>query len=366
MASRDDEIGRRERVLRALDSEADPTGFVPFDRFMDVALYHPDVGYYAAVRSPLGSGGDFYTAAHVTPLFARAIAERIRAIRRALPDAPSFRVAEIGPGDGTLAADLADALGPEAARFEYAIVERTESRARDTVARLARSHPDLSVRRLPSVGADGPFVGVVLANEYLDAQPARRLRWDGTAWREVGVEVASAGLRPAERPATREVPGAALPVPSEPGVLLEVSPAAEATVREVGDHLIAGSAILIDYGLDEPELLLGHPRGTLAAVRGHRSVDDPLDAPGTADLSVFVNFTRLRAAARASGLREVAFRSQAEALGTWGFPALLDAAVRSAGSAEAEVRVRLAAKNLLFGFERFRVLELAPSVPTAT
>jgi len=73
-----------------------------------------------------------------------------------------------------------------------------------------------------------------------------------------------------------------------------------------------------------------------------------------------VNFTRVRAAARAAGLVEVAFRRQAEALGEWGFPALLDSALRAAPNAEARVRRQLAAKNLLFGFDRFQVLELAP------
>jgi SAM-dependent MidA family methyltransferase len=113
--------------------------------------------------------------------------------------------------------------------------------------------------------------------------------------------------------------------------------------------------------MEESELLVAHPFGTLAAVRRHENVDDPFEEPGACDLSVFVNFTRIRAAAATAGFRELAFRSQAEALGAWGYPALLEEAVRSAPSAEAEVRLRLASKNLLFGFERFCALELAPS-----
>ncbi len=366
MAPPDEPGARADHLLRVIESSADATGFVPFDRFMEVALYDPVAGFYASARSPLGSGGDFYTAAHVTPLFARSIAARIRELRRTVGDGATFRIAELGPGDGTLASGIAEALGPAAEGCEYAIVERSEARARETEARLATSHPSLPVRRLGSVGADGPFRGIVIANEYLDAQPVRRLLWSGTEWSELGVEVGRGALRPSDRPVVRAVPGPALPSPAEPGAIVEVSPAAEATVREIADHLTAGAAVLIDYGLDESELLAGRPHGTLAAVRGHRAVDDPFDAPGTADLSVFVNFTRIRAAGRSSGMREVAFRSQAEALGAWGFPALLDAAVRSAGSAEAEVRVRLAAKNLLFGFERFRVLELEPPGPRAT
>jgi SAM-dependent MidA family methyltransferase len=365
MESRSEAVGdgdaaRVDRLHRRLAASADPGGFVPFDRFMEIALYDPADGYYSTARSPLGPHGDFYTAAHVAPLFARALAQRVRAIRSELGAPREFRIVELGPGDGTLGAGLAGALRSDPDGLEYVLVERSNARAHDAEERIRAKAGSIPVRRTASVGEDGPFAGAVIANEYLDAQPARRLLWDGARWKELGVQVRPEGLAPSEADQVRPVPGPPLPVPPEPGTVVEVSAAAEAVVREIGDHLDRGAAVLIDYGLEEAELLVGHPRGTLAAVRSHRSLDGPLDAPGTSDLSTFVNFTRLRSVARASGLAELSFRSQAEALGAWGFPELLDAALRSAGSTEAEVRLRLAAKNLLFGFENFRVLELAP------
>ncbi|MGC2206169.1 MAG: SAM-dependent methyltransferase [Thermoplasmata archaeon] len=351
---------RSARVVDALRAAADPSGFLPFDRFMEIALYADDIGFYHRTRPPLGPSGDFYTAAHVHPLFGQTLAARLREIRRAVGGSHPFRIVELGPGDGTLAASVVTELRDEAPGLEYVLVERSPARAREAQERVRRAAPGIPVRVAESVGALGPLAGAVIANEFLDAQPARRLRWDGTSWHELGVRVEGAGMAAAEVPLARAVPGTPLPVPSEAGGVFEVSPAAEGFVREVGDHLVAGAAIVLDYGCEESELLRGHPRGTLAAVRGHRFVADPLDAPGTADLSTFVNFTRIRGVARASGLEEIAFRSQAEALGAWGFPSRLDAAIRTAGSAEAEVRLRLAAKNLLFGFDRFRVLELAP------
>jgi SAM-dependent MidA family methyltransferase len=357
-----DRASRTDRIRARLRAAQDGSGFVPFDRFMEIALYDPVAGYYSAARSPLGPMGDFYTAAHVSPLFARSLAQRIGAVRASIAARP-FRIVELGPGDGTLAAGIVSALRPEAGELEYALVERSEARAAEAADRIRATSATVHVVRLPSLGADGPFAGAVIANEYLDAQPARRLLWDGSSWRELGVELRGDGLGPADRPMDRAVPGPALPIHLEAGTVVEVSAGAEAAVREIGDHLAAGVAILIDYGLEEPELLAAHPRGTLAAVRGHRSLEARFEAPGTSDLSTFVNFSRLRAVARGSGLTEIAFRSQAEALGEWGFPALLDASLKSAGSAEAEVRLRLAAKNLLFGFERFRVLELAARPP---
>lgn len=349
---------RSREVVARLAAAAGPDGFLPFDRFMEIALYADGVGFYDRPRTPLGTAGDFYTAAHVDPLFAESIAARARAVRRALGDLRSFRLVELGPGDGTLTAGLARALSAEPAGWEYVLVERSPTRAQEALAKL--NGLSIPGRVVDSVGALGPFSGVVLANELLDAQPVRRLRWDGTHWRETGVRVMEGRVVEADAPLLRPVPGTPLPPDPPVGLVMEVAPAAEALVREVADHLTAGSAIFLDYGMEETELVRGHPKGTVAAVRGHRSLPSLWDAPGASDLSAFVNFTRVRAAARAAGLVEVAFRRQAEALGEWGFPALLDSALRAAPNAEARVRRQLAAKNLLFGFDRFQVLELAP------
>ncbi|MGI0130545.1 MAG: SAM-dependent methyltransferase [Thermoplasmata archaeon] len=352
---------RAELVVDRLRAAAGPSGFLPFDRFMEITLYEREVGFYEQRRSPLGRAGDFYTAAHVDPIFAASVAARVRSVRASLPAAQPFLIVELGPGDGELAKGVVRSLPGELAGVEYVLIDRSLARLDAAEERLRSVAGGPPVRRAGSVGELGPFSGVVLANEFLDAQPARRLRWDGVAWHEGGVRVTGGRVGPAEEPLSRPVPGPALPTPEAAGTVLEFSPLAEGTVREIGDHLGAGVAILLDYGMDESELLRGHPHGTLAAVRDHRSLPDPFDAPGTADLSVFVNFTRVRRVAEAAGLRELAFRSQAEALGAWGFSGLLESGLRAAGSSEAKVRLQLAAKNLLFGFDRFRVLELGPS-----
>jgi SAM-dependent MidA family methyltransferase len=356
---------RREKFRRLLLRVAARDGFVPFDRFMEVALYGEEVGYYSRTDSPFGREGDYYTAAHASPLFGRTIAERVRAVLADLPPGVPARVVEVGPGDGTLGEGVVSGLAAEPGipeQVEYVLVERSPSLSRRGFDRVSAAGKAVGVpvRLSDGIGADGPFRGVVLANELLDAQPARRLLWDGRDWNETGVRVTDHKLLRATVPCDRPVPPPELPTGLPEGTILEVSPMAEALVREVADHLVSGLGIFLDYGMDESELVAGHPSGTLAAVRKHRSVDDPLDDPGSSDLSVFVNFRRIRAVARSSGLREVAFRRQGEALHAWGLPKLLEEAVRSAPSSEAQVRTHLAAKNLLFGFERFYSLELAP------
>jgi SAM-dependent MidA family methyltransferase len=357
----------RERLQRLLERVSDPDGFVPFDRFMEIALYGEGVGFYAREGSPFGREGDYYTAAHVTPLFGRAIAERVRSVANDLSHVRPFRVVEVGPGDGALGESVLSGLAGDPhlkKRLEYVLVDRSptlSARALERVSAVGRS-AGVPVTVAGGVAADGPFSGVVLANELLDAQPARRLLWDGEEWQDVGVRLTEGGFVPATAPRDRRVPSPELPRNVAPGTFFEVSPMAEAILREVADHLVSGLFLVLDYGMSESELLAAHPTGTLSAVRRHRYVDDPFEEPGSADLSVFVNFTRLRAAAASTGLREVAFRRQAEALEAWGFPRLLEESLRSAPSDEARVRVQLAAKNLLFGFERFYVLELAPAL----
>lgn len=359
-------------LVERLRPLADAAGVVRFDRYMEAALYAEGVGYYdRAGPPPFGPQGDFYTAAHASPLFARTIARRIVAEHERMGRPRAFRIVELGPGDGTLAQGLIAALAPSvpaASAWSYRFVERSSSLRARVEERLASAEGTdrVDVRSSASLSADGTFAGVLLANELLDALPARRLVWRGGRWRDLGVRVGPDSLEWAEMGDAEPIPPPALPKGRREGAIVEVSPVAEALLREVGDHLVHGTAIFLDYGFPEDELIEGHPSGTLSAVFRHATLADPLDHPGMADLSAFVNFTRIRAAARAAGLREAAFRRQAEALVDWGFSSVLDEERARSEGDEAKVRLDLAAKNLLFGFENFRVLELTagPSRPS--
>lgn len=347
-------------LLAALRRASDADGFLPFDRFEEIALYEPRLGYYERPGVALGTEGDFYTAAHVHPLFAATLATRLLRERERNGASATFRIVELGPGDGTLALGILDVFSrelPDDARLDYVLVEPSPT-LRDRGLKALADHPLRDrVRVAASLGADGPFVGVVVANEVLDAQPARRLVRRGGAWAELGARWNGERFVESEGPLSGPVPDALFADAPEGGVV-EVSPRAEALVREVSDFLERGAAVFLDYGASTTDLVLGHRHGTLQAIRGHEVLTDPFADPGTADLSVFVDFDRVRAAARRGGLRERACSSQAEALVRWGFEERLRAAVAKAPTPEAEVRLRLAAKNLLFGFGNFLVLEL--------
>jgi len=357
---------RIARLLRLAREGADASGFLPFDRWMDLVLYTEGAGYYARPRSPFGADGDYYTAAHVHALFAATFGERVRQVRDQLGADRPFTFVELGPGDGTLAAGIVTALGTPGAGgadVRVVLVERSSPLRAAALSRTRNAAKPFGfhVGAVDSVAALGPFEGVVVANELFDALPVRRLRWSGGVWHELGVQLTDAGVHAAEGPLVVTGPSPSLPTDPTEGTVVEFSPMAEGLVREVADHLVAGVWLVDDYGMEEAELLRAHPEGTLATVRGHRSGTDPTEDPGAHDLSTFVNWTRLRAVALAAGLELLADRSQAMALGEWGFPRLFEESLAKVGSAEAEVKLRLEVKNLLFGFERFRILELAPA-----
>lgn len=353
-----EERARERALLARLAAIGGSDGTVRFDRFIEEALYGPAPGRYEAPESPIGRSGEFYTAPSVSPLFARALGRWILSERDRIGRPKHFAIVELGPGDGTLAEGLlttvCDAIGRPAS-IAYRLIDRSERlrmRAFERVRALAETS-GVELSAAPTIAELGPFAGVVVANEVLDALPFRRFvrRVDG--WHELLLRVGATGL--AESESSTVGPG---PDGASEGARIERSPAAEALLREVADHLTAGGAIFLDYGSEEPRLLAEHPEGTLAAYRRHRRMPDPLAHPGLFDLSAFVNFSRIRDAAAHAGLTERSYRSQAEALVAWGLESDTRAAVASARTPEDGVRVQLAVKNLLFGFAAFQALEL--------
>ncbi len=358
----DEELDRERRIRSLLAEAADSEDFLPFDRFMEIALYDPEAGFYTHVSQKFGRSGDYYTAAHVTPLFGETIGAHLRTIHRGLGSPDRFRIVELGAGDGTLAEGILRGFVAGDENFsaiEYVLVERSPASRSEALERIALESDRLGIRRRSAslLSEDGPFEGVIVANELLDALPARRLVYREGGWHELGVRPEANGLVWAETDLRRPVPGTPLPDAVEDGSVFELAPAGEALFREIADHVTSGAALFFDYGMEENELVRSHPSGTLSALRKHRTVSDPLSHPGLNDLTTFVNFSRMRESARRAGLRPLRFRPQRDALAEWGFGERLTEGVRAARSSEEEVRLRLAAKNLLFGFERYYALE---------
>ncbi len=306
-------------------------GWLPFDRFMALALYEPGLGYYARPAAPMfgrlpRDGSDFVTAPELSPLFGMALA---RPVEEALDAAGSHTVLEFGAGSGALAEQLLQALG-ERVRH-YRIVELSGALRERQRARLARFAGKVEwLEAWPEA-----IEAVVIGNEVLDAMPVTLLHFDGVQWFERGVarreDALGGGFAWADRPTTLRPPhldrhAGGFP----PGTTTEIHPQAEAFVRGLAERLRVGAAFLIDYGFPEHEYY--HPQrsgGTLMCHRGHRAQsgdDDPLADVGLKDITAHVNFSGIALAAQAAGLDVLGYTSQARFLFNAGIAGLMHGA----------------------------------------
>ena len=263
-------------------------------RYMTACLHDPDFGYYAT-RPVLGADGDFITAPLVSQMFGELIGVWAISAWEALGRPAPFRLVEMGPGDGTLIADLLRAARLSPAFLAAADVWLVETSGplrdlqRDKLADTAHW-----ADRLAEVPSGAPLI--LVANELLDCLPARQFVKTHAGWAErmVGLDAAGAlafGLNPP--PVARLLPDAPA------GAVFEQSAAQGSLGAELGGRLATdrGAALLIDYGRDTPGF-----GDTLQALVRHRKVD-PLASPGEADLTVHADFPAVIAAARALGAR---------------------------------------------------------------
>ena len=303
-------------VRKAIDRDG---GWLPFDRFMALALYAPGLGYYSGNRRVFGtlptSGSDFVTAPELSPLFGQALA---RQVAQALEASGSNEVWEFGAGSGALAAQLLGALGDKLGR--YSIVDLSGSLRERQQTRLAAFAHKLSwADVLPAT-----MQGVVVGNEVLDAMPVQLLHFDGTDWFERGVVMAGEGLAWSDRPTDLRPP---FDGPFARGTVTEIHPQAEAFITTLAERLTRGAAFFIDYGFPEAEYY--HPQrsgGTLMCHRAHRADTDPLVDVGDKDITAHVNFSGIALAAQNAGLDVLGYATQAHFLMNCGVLDLLQGA----------------------------------------
>jgi len=313
-------------------------GWLPFDRYMHLALYTPGLGYYARGDRQFGlmaagtadAGSDFITAPELSSLFAQTLAVQVA---QALRTTGSDQIWEFGPGSGVLARDLLTALralGQPVARYTLIDVSGT-LRARQQVTLATHADTVHWADTLPEA-----MTGVVIGNEVLDAMPVKLLTRhedsSGTSclWCERGVALATSDASTdatpnipfiwADRPTALHPP---IDIAASDDYVTEIHPQARAFIATLAERLIAGeratgqggAAFFIDYGFPEAEYW--HPQrtmGTLACHRAHRMDDDPLTAPGEKDITSHVDFTGIALAGQDAGLTVLGYTSQARFL----------------------------------------------------
>ena len=268
-------------LARLLVARIAAAGPITLAEYMAECLMHPQHGYYST-RDPFGVAGDFTTAPEISQMFGELLG---LALAQAWLDqgAPApFTLAELGPGRGTLMADMLRATR-QVPGFQAATVVLVETSAslRAVQARTLAGYAPVwadSVDALP----DQPLF--LIANEFFDALPINQFRRGDTGWHQRMVGVAAGQLRFGLSPATPGPRFAADP----PGTVVEVCPALPAIAAAIGQRIAAhgGAAIVVDYGG-------WRSRGdTVQALQAHRP-QDPLANPGAADLTAHVDFEAL-------------------------------------------------------------------------
>ena len=327
-------------------------GWLPFETWVQHALYAPGLGYYSAGARKFGAGGDFVTAPELSPLFAGCIAQQFAAVR------PGETILELGAGSGALAADLLRRLHSlQALPQQYLILEVSADLRERQRQRIAQLPAELAsrVHWLDGLPTE-PLGGLIVANEVADALSFRRVRLSSAGWLELGVTVGDAGALLIEERTPDDAlnselqrlfgaePHSALPE----GYTTEVCLAAGAWLASVAAVLHQGAMLLFDYGLGRGELY--HPSrsaGTLRCHYRHRAHDDPFLYPGLTDITHWVDFTRLAEAASDSGLEVSGYCTQAAFLLAAGLERELADAVAAAPTPQQAAQRRGEAQRLL-------------------
>jgi len=342
-----------------------------FARFMDLALYDPDGGYYRSGEARPGRAGDFLTAPELHPIFGATIATGLREIWDRLDHPDPFVVAEHGAGTGALALGILGAIDDPAFRaaLRYRPVEVDPRRIAVLEAAIrAAGHEDA----LDAAHPAAPFTGVVIANEVLDALPVHRVRQRGDTLREIAVDVDAEGsFVEVEVPPTTTVLGerlAAEGVQLVHGQTAEICLAVDGWVAAAAAPLQRGLVVLIDYGAPASELYdpVRRHDGTLRAYVRHQVHDDPYRSVGRQDLTAHVDVTAVERAAAAAGLSTIGITTQAEALMGLGIQERLQAAQADpATTFEAYALLRSSLLRLLdpAAMGRFRVMAFGRDWP---
>ncbi len=413
-------------LRQIIEEEIREHGPIPFSRYMELCLYHPELGYYSRNAEQFGKAGDFYTSSDVHAVFGRLLARQFEEIWRALGSPAEIEILELGPGRGLFAQDVLawseKKFPPFFHALHYSLAEQSpklRDRLRSVLASYLESGKASSVsenaferhlhqRLMPwfsdmsgsaakatmaaeaaesfyasskkpgegttsaapdnamnerALAAEVPVI--VFANEFFDALPVEVLSQQGALRISTqGGHFVETWVPPsAEELAFLDSYG----VHPEPGERIEVPLLAHRYMARLGASVGKGVIIAIDYGYTRQEQLAGGHRGTLMAYRQHSATPNPYEAPGEQDLTAHVNFTALSAAAEENGMQAQPLLTQSQFLMGIGEPNQFSDAFEDCRVPQERAKVALQLKHLVTPAgmgESFHVLVATKDVAT--
>lgn len=296
-------------------------GWMPFSRYMEMALYEQGMGYYSAGAHKLGAGGDFTTAPELSPLFGAAIVETLLPILEGLQaQGLPTQILEFGAGTGKLAESILTRLHDlEFSLDRYDIIEISPDLAQRQEERLLRLSKKLNLSTqcnwLSSLPSN--FKGIILANEVIDAIPCDAIIFQNGFWYQQGVAVIDGKLawstgHPVEQSL---LPETLLAGNFSEGYLTELHAPANAWIHQVAKHLDAGLFLTFDYGFPESEYYhVQRLEGTIMAHHRHHAIQDPFHLPGLCDLTTHVEWSQIARSAIEEEVDDVYLSNQASYL----------------------------------------------------
>lgn len=304
-----------EKLIALIKNEMDKNGgAISFQRYMELALYAPGLGYYAAGSIKLGAEGDFITAPEISPLFSQALARAI------LPIVDSQQIIlEVGAGRGRMAADILVYLKQQnKLPKEYWILELSADLRERQKNTIEKTIPDFinKVKWLDSLPEK--FSGVVLANELLDAMPVQLFQKAEKDINEVNVAWQEGKFAFQFKPnidkrlitRVKDIE-AELEIELAAGYVSEINFAAEDWLKSIAERLQQGVIVLIDYGFPRHEYYHAQRKqGTLMCHYRHRTHPDAFVYPGLQDITAHVDFTAMADAALEANMKVIGYTNQ--------------------------------------------------------
>ena len=293
-------------------------GWLPFSRYMEMALYEPGMGYYSAGAHKLGAGGDFTTAPELSPLFGAAICSTLLPVLEGFKDKGlPTQILEFGAGTGKLATSILSRLNDLGFQLDrYDIIEISPDLAQRQQERIDATVKQLHLKTLSNWLSELPknFKGIILANEVIDAIPCDAIIFKDGFWYWHGVALENETLTwkvgsPVEQ---KLLPESLLSGNFSEGYVTELHTTANAWMQQIAEHLEVGLFLTFDYGFPESEYY--HPQrleGTLMAHHRHHAIQDPFYVPGLCDLTTHVDWSQIARSALTENVDDVYLTNQA-------------------------------------------------------
>jgi len=309
-------------LRQIIEQEIAEKGPISFSRYMELCLYHPELGYYSRNAEHFGKAGDFFTSSDVHAVFGRLLARQFEEIWRASGSPEQVEILELGPGRGLFARDVLDWSEKKFPEFfnslHYSLAERSMA-LQERLKQNLKTHlesgraslvqqkgnregasstvpPELKIRR--ALASKVPLV--IFANELFDALAVDVVSSEGKlciSFKEG--RFVETWTSPSDRELEFLENYSVQPLSHE---RVEVSQGALSLMAQIASTMRSGIFLTIDYGYTQEEQQAGRHRGTLKAIRQHSVSASPYEAPGEQDITADVNFTALTAVAEQNGM----------------------------------------------------------------